>query len=409
MTAESRQPPPRPLRLGILGFFGFGNLGNEGSLAALLDQVRSLDAEVEVICFAGDPDVAHREHQISCTALMSHRARPGASGPVEVLRKAWGRLVDVPRIWHLVGGVDVVVVPGMGVLEPNLDDANVWGFPYWQFLVALAARARRRPFVLLSVGVGVPEDRWVRFYFRATIRLARYCTFRDWGSQTPAQLLDGRARPGTVSTDLAFALPQPPGRVQPVPGRIVVGVMTPSARGTTVDEVAAYAEKVSLAIVGLLDRGHSVRLVVGDLADRAVADRVSDLAARHRPHLARTVLGVSAADTLDGLMVEMAQAEVVVASRYHNLVCALRVCRPVVSLGYAAKNAELLAEFGLAGYDQPIRDFDAGVLDQQVRELLQRRPALEPDMMGTLTRLDTALRDQYRDLTDRVLRPLIAS
>jgi len=30
-------------------------------------------------------------------------------------------------------------------------------------------------------------------------------------------------------------------------------------------------------------------------------------------------------------------------------------------------------------------------------------------MMGTLTRLDTALRDQYRDLTDRVLRPLIAS
>jgi polysaccharide pyruvyl transferase WcaK-like protein len=406
MTARTG---PGTIRLGVLGFFGLGNLGNEGSLTALLDQLRSADADVDVRCFAGNPEAARREHVIACTALMSHRSRPGAGGPLETVRKACGRLVDVPRIWRLVGEVDVVVVPGMGVLEPNLDDANVWGFPYWQFLAALAARLRRRPFVLLSVGVGVPEDRWVRFYFRSTLRLARYCTFRDQGSRSAANRLRGRARPGTVSADLAFALTEPPAPAHPVEGRVVLGVMTPDSRGAGVDVVAVYAEKVSQAIVRLLDRGHTLRLVVGDLADRAVADRIRELVVRQRPRTDAAVLGVCDADTLHALMVEMAQAEVVVASRYHNLVCALKVRRPAVSLGYADKNAELLAEFGLAGYDQPMRDFDVEVLDHQVQELRQQRHALEPGMVRTLERMDAALRDQHRDVTDRILRPLSRS
>ena len=147
-----------------------------------------------------------------------------------------------------------------------------------------------------------------------------------------------------------------------------------------------------------------MRLVVGDLADRDLAGSVAGLVRRHRPDLDEGALGVSDADTLHGLMREMSQAEVVVASRYHNLVCALMVLRPAVSLGYAAKNAELLADFGLAGYDQPMCDFDVDVLDRQVRELRDRRVDLEPEMARILERMRAALRDQYRDLDDRILR-----
>ena len=215
LRAACQMSRPRPLRLGAFGFFGVGNLGNEGSLAAVLEHVRSLDAEVDIRCFAGDPEVVRREHGIAASGLMSHRSRPGADGRVEQARKAASRLVDVIRIWRLVGQVDVVVVPGMGVLEPALDDAHAWGFPYWQFLAALSARLRGRAFVLLSVGAGVPQNRWVRLYFRSTLRLARYSTFRDRGSRTAANMIGGRSRPGSVSADLALGLQEPPGQEQP--------------------------------------------------------------------------------------------------------------------------------------------------------------------------------------------------
>lgn len=390
-------------RLGAFGFFGMGNLGNEASLAALLEHVRGLDPDIDVRCFVGDPQVAGQEHQVAATALMSHRSRPGARGPVESLRKAWGRVVDVPRIWGLVGQVDVVVVPGMGVLEPTLGGANLWGFPYWQFLVALSARLRRRPFVLLSVGAGVPTNPWIRFYFRSTLRLARYTTFRDEGSLTAANELRGQPRPGTVSADLAFGLSAPPGLGPPIAGRVVVGVMTPDTSGPSADTVAVYIDKLSLAVGRLIDRGHTVRLVVGDLADLAIAHRVADRVRERLPRLDRSMLGVSDARTLRALMLEMSQAEVVVASRYHNLVCALMVSRPAVSLGYADKNAELVASFGLAGYDQSMVAFDLDVLDRHIKELRERRVELEPEMARTLARLDIALRDQYLELEDRIL------
>ena len=394
---------PRPLRLGAFGFLGLGNLGNEGSFAALLEHLRSLDADVDVRCFAGDPEAVRREHGVEAVALMSHRPRPGAAGRSEQVRKAWGRLVDGPRIWRLVGEVDVVVVPGMGVLEPVLGGANLWGLAYWQLLATIAARLRHRSFVLLSVGMGVPTDRRVRFYYRATLRLARYTTFRDRGSRTASAQIGGDAQPGTVTADLAFGLASPADAREPLPGRIVLGVMTPGTDGGDSSRVSVYTDEVSRAIVRLLDQGHSVRVVVGDLADRPLAERIAGIVLQHRPSVDETTFGVSHADTLRALMAEMVEAEVVVASRYHNLVCALLVGRPAVSLGYAPKNAELLADFGLPAYDQPMTDFDIDVLDRQVQELCEQRSALEPQLVRTLERMRAALDKQYRDFDEQVL------
>ena len=44
------------------------------------------------------------------------------------------------------------------------------------------------------------------------------------------------------------------------------------------------------------------------------------------------------------------RAEVVIASRFHNLICALRLARPTVSVGYASKNRHLMQALGLDEY-----------------------------------------------------------
>ena len=47
-----------------------------------------------------------------------------------------------------------------------------------------------------------------------------------------------------------------------------------------------------------------------------------------------------------GRMQQMADLDLVVARRYHNAVCALRMSTPTISIGYAADPDALLAEVG---------------------------------------------------------------
>jgi polysaccharide pyruvyl transferase WcaK-like protein len=63
----------------------------------------------------------------------------------------------------------------------------------------------------------------------------------------------------------------------------------------------------------------------------------------------------------------MARAEVVVACRFHNLICALRLARPTVSVGYAVKASDLMRAAGVPDAVQEIGALDADALVAQVR------------------------------------------
>jgi polysaccharide pyruvyl transferase WcaK-like protein len=72
-------------------------------------------------------------------------------------------------------------------------------------------------------------------------------------------------------------------------------------------------------------------------------------------------------------MQQMLETDVVVATRFHNVVCALKVGRPTVSLGYSKKNDALLAEMGLQQFCQHVETFDLDLLVRQVSQLLAER------------------------------------
>ena len=73
---------------------------------------------------------------------------------------------------------------------------------------------------------------------------------------------------------------------------------------------------------------------------------------------------------------EMMRAEVVIASRFHNLICALRLARPTVSVGYAEKNRHLMEALGLDDYCQDIEHLDASLLVAQVKAAHEEREVL---------------------------------
>ena len=79
----------------------------------------------------------------------------------------------------------------------------------------------------------------------------------------------------------------------------------------------------------------------------------------------------------------------IVATRYHNIVCALRLGKPLVSLGYAEKNDVLMTEMGVGRFCQHIERLDLDLLIEQfthcraTTRLRGRHPPRQPGLSGT--------------------------
>lgn len=391
-------------RVGLYGYFGMGNIGNEGSLAAMVSWLRQAHPDLAVHCYAAVPEAVRRDHGIPATRLMSFRADPRQRGLWADARKAVARAWDIPRTFAMMGDVDILVVPGTGVLESKLV-ARPWGLPYWLFLATLACRLRGRKVALVSVGAERPTHPVTARLYRWTAALATYCTFRDEESRDAVRRMGVRVRDDAVFPDLAFALPAPEAR--PRPGHVVLGVMeyegSPDDPGRGREVVATYVQSMVQLVGRLLAGGRSVTLVVGDEADFALAWQVADKVRADLPERAGDGrLSVSPARTLDAVVSEMSRAEVVVASRFHNVISALMTRRPTVSLGYAEKNRNLLDRFGLGDFSRPADSFDPQDVARLVAKAREVHPGGEAFMEKTLLEIDEELDVQFRRLSEEV-------
>jgi polysaccharide pyruvyl transferase WcaK-like protein len=395
------------LRVATYGYFGMGNIGNEGSLTAFLGLLRERYPHADVTCFAADPEAVRREHGIAATRLMAFRPSGEGGGLLVNAVKAVSRLWDVPRTFAMTRDVDVLVMPGTGPLETSLNTSPL-GLPYWLFLAALSCRLRRRKVALVSIGAEYADNPATRWLYRWTVRLSDYCSLRDEASRDAVRAMGVRRRLDGVFPDLAFALPAPPERPQRA-GHVVVGVMEYDGspddprRGPAV--VRAYVDKMSRLLTRLTDQGCTATLVVGDVADLGLSAEIEEAVRSARPSLPPDALSVSPAGTMHEIMAEMAEAQVVVASRFHNLICALKLARPTVSLGYAGKSARLMEELGLGDFCQRADDFDVDRLVEQVAEVQKVQPSVETHMKETLRGFEEQLSAQLDQLSRKVLAP----
>ena len=72
----------------------------------------------------------------------------------------------------------------------------------------------------------------------------------------------------------------------------------------------------------------------------------------------------------------MALAGTVVATRYHNVLGALRLSKPTISLGYSAKHQALMADMGVPEFCQSANPLDVDLLIKRFTELEDRSPQL---------------------------------
>jgi polysaccharide pyruvyl transferase WcaK-like protein len=145
----------RAPRIGFFGILGSGNLGNEGSLEAVVNYIRQEhpDARLGFLCMG--PEQVSARYGAPATALQWYELHAGtAAGVSAAALKILGKLLDPIRMLAWVRRYDIVIVPGMGVLEATLP-LRPWALPYSLFWLGLTSRVTDTRVALLSVGSNV--------------------------------------------------------------------------------------------------------------------------------------------------------------------------------------------------------------------------------------------------------------
>ena len=396
----------RPPRIAIFGLLGSGNLGNHGSLDAMLWFLRRDHPEAEISCVCSGPETLERQYGVPATAMTWFQQHgPGRTRVTTILRKMFGKVADLVRMPLLLRRYDLVVVPGMGVLETTLE-LNPWGFPYALFLMCLSARIVGVQVAFVSVGANVARERSIRYLFTNAARLATYRSYRDNYSRDAMRQMGLDTSKDEVYPDLAFALPEPKEPESRDPRRTIgLGVMeyhgTSADRGLSEEIYSQYVGKIVEFARRVVDEGYRIRLVTGDPADEAVVSAVVEDLRQTRPDVVDEQIVREPAESLGELMEQLAGVDLVVASRYHNVQSALKLSKPTISVSYAVKNDILMEGMRLAEFRQPIKDLDVTRLMDQLRALEARAGGIEAVMREKNAEYVEQLEQQFAVLSDR--------
>jgi polysaccharide pyruvyl transferase WcaK-like protein len=401
-VAEAAAP-----RVGLFGLLGSGNSGNDASMETVLAYLRDAHPDAVVDAMCGGPERVRDKYGIDAVPMFWYQKfAQQKSGVTAGVLKVLGKGIDTVRTVSWVRRHDAVIVPGAGALETTLPQ-RAWGFPYALFLLSLSGKISGTKVALVSVGADVINKRVTRWLSNSTARLAFYRSYRDSYSRDVARQRGIDASGDQVYPDLVFGVPTPP--YDPGDPQLVgVGVMAYHGGNDDrkqADQIhSSYVETVTRFTRWLIDSGYRVRLFGGDNKfDGDVAEQIQADLRRYRPDLEPSCVTAESASSYAELIQQMAPCGIIVATRYHNVMCALKLCKPTISLGYSRKFIDLMADMGLAEFNQFAYSLDADRLIEQFKEIESRHAELQQQMAERNAANRQSLADQFAVLSGLLL------
>jgi polysaccharide pyruvyl transferase WcaK-like protein len=388
----------RAPRIFILANAGSGNFGNDASLEAALLWVRSRIAGAAVTAVCTEPEEVTRRYGV-----------PGV--PIRVFARFIPRWLDTlllrqPSLWlnwraclRALRGCDVLMIAGTGAIHDYRD--RPWGWPSRFLRWILAAKLSGVPVELICVGAGPVINPLSRAMMKWSAELASRRSYRDEASRAYMASLGVDERRSVVACDLTLLLPTPPAPAR-TGAAVVVGVGLMNYRGWRRNEAIyrRYIGQMAQFFAWLKSKGYGWRVLIGQTPTDLIA--VNDVEARLGFAL------MSAEDrrmeSFQAVLDAVAATDVVVASRYHVQIAALKRRVPVVSLSYGPMNDALMQAVGLAQFSEQIERFESAALAKQCQRLIEARAHYAALVNEKVSAMETALPRQleaFLDLPDR--------
>jgi polysaccharide pyruvyl transferase WcaK-like protein len=434
---------PALRRIALFGNFGTGNLGNEATLQAMIHNLRRRLPNVEITCICPGPENTASEYNISAVPIrasfsiwnrspLSKDDEPAAGSSEGVTRTAvtyrWFKafaklrrplwicarpLVETYRCFKAISSLkksDMLVMTGTGMLGDY--GITPLGLHYDIFRWSVIAKLCRCKLLFVSVGGGPIRHPLSRSFIRAALGLADYRSYRDVASKEYLEAIGINVQNDHVYPDLAFSLPIAITSNNHDSGRqgivIGVGVMNYHNRldrsGNDDTIYRDYLGRLASFAVRLLESRYGVRVLIGDF--------VFDVGARRDLRRELEECGLSyndvriidePASSVDELLSQLSLVDVVVSSRFHNLLLGLMLGKPVIAISYHEKFQPLMTGAGLEEFCQDIEHIDVDELVEKVVRLQKNAPGIKLQIARVTQSYRIALDEQYERMLKDIL------
>lgn len=423
-------------KIGLLHHIGGGNLGDDATQDAVIQNIRERWPDVVLIGLSMNPEDTEKRHGIPAYEIRRRRwtlgyrseaAETTAKGTLKrlvaknrvifaLLRAMNGVAIRMPKAFfqelaflfnsfRVVRSLDLLIINGGGQLTE-------WGGP-WEFLytifkwVALARLARVRR-VFLNVGAGPLTRPLSKIFVRSALRLADYVSFRDEDSQTLVRRIGFEGRSEVVADSVysleSAALKVSSGYQQRGGGRVGIAPMPYcDPRAFPEKDQAVYDEfmrKLGSFGAWLIRGDYSVTLFGSDIGidPLAIEDLQSAMKREGAAVAGSAGIITERVSSLDELLASMSLMDYVVTCRFHGVVFAHMLNKPVLAISHHPKMAALMNDIGLGKYCVDIRTFDVGTLTETFAAVVKDGDEIKKLMAKTLTCYRRELRRQLDEL-----------
>lgn len=396
-----------PQKIALLGAFGVGNLGNECTLQALLYNIRKYFPDAEITCICPDPGEVRSAYNISATRIKDIPLSPLNNRFLRFLRRIFiGIPIELIRWFKAVAtlrDVNMLIMTGTGMLGDF--GIGPLDLHYEVLKWTILAKLCRCKVLFLSVGAGPIRHPLSRRFVKAALSCADYRSYRDRFSRNYLKSIRFNSDRDSVYPDLAYSYPKammPPADLHGGSHGTVIGVGLMAyfnRRGTSSEDETIYRDYISKmgTFVGWLhERGYTVRLLIGDATydQRAMQDLLA-LMEERRIGCRNWRIIDDPATSVDDVFSQLARTDLVVASRFHNVLLALMLGKPVLAISYHEKVDALMADTGLADFCQDIERIDLEKMVRQFEELEEKKSCTTLRLQRNAEACRAALEDQY--------------
>lgn len=402
----SDKAEPTRLRIALFGAFGVGNLGNECTLQALMSNIQRCVPRAEVSCICMGPQETQLAYNIPASLIKELPLRPIKNPVLRFLRRIflvipmelfrWGKAVATLK------DVNMLVMTGTGMLGDF--GISPLGLHYEILKWTVAAKLARCKIIFLSVGAGPLRKTLSRHFVRAALSCADYRSYRDQFSKDYLKSIHFDSDCDRVYPDLAFSYPiaMLPADSDHVSNGTVIGLglMTYFNRRNIVenDETTyhEYIAKLGTFVAWLLEKKYTVRLLIGDASydDRARHD-LNEFIEEHGIIYEDSKIIDEPAASVQDVFSQLNGTDLVVASRFHNVLMALMLGKPVLAISYHEKVDALMADAGLTEFCQDIERIDVEKMTRQFNELEKKANCIKRQLQRNAEACRAALEGQY--------------
>ena len=391
----------------FFGHFGSDNFGNEITLQTILHHCRRRLPGAKVACICTGPDALGAAQKIETVPISRNFARSLLSRTrlARLLIRVFTEVPTEPFRWlkafKTFKGSDILIIAGTGLLTDAAGLTN-WG-PYNVFKWSLVARLRGCEVLFVSVGAGPIYSAIGRYFVKSALSMADFRSYRDDASMACLKGIGFPTNGDRVYPDLVFSLPEntiPPddGKRE---GRPVVGLGLMEYAGRYSDEkpnnaiYLAYLDNLVVFARWLLAHDYVIRLLIGERGDGRASKDFKSLLASFGPYDEERIID-QPPFSVEQLLPQIAATDIVVATRFHNILLALVLNKPAIGISFHQKVASLMSDMGLAEYCHDINHMNAGRLIEQFQGLEKNAEKLKPVIRQRVEESRKALDEQYK-------------